>query len=125
MQLDRSGVRRQFPALGQRSSLTSAGRILADLLGPTRCLTSFLEDTTNLLNGLLSQVPKALWRLVLGRIVPAHGCPTILGKPVNRLADRLQHGGAQPLRQPACRHRPWAWQGSPGLACSAVGTLQA
>src|SRR5215216_7690766 len=74
MQLDRSGVRRQFPALGQRSSLTSAGRILADLLGPTRCLTSFLEDTTNLLNGLLSQVPKALWRLVLGRIVPAHGC---------------------------------------------------
>lgn len=70
--------------------------MLADLLGPTRCLTSFLEDTTNLLNGLLSQVPTALWRLVLGRIVPAHGCPTILGKPVNRLADRLQHGGSQP-----------------------------
>ena len=35
MQLDRSGGRRQFPALGQRSSLTSAGRMLADLLGPT------------------------------------------------------------------------------------------
>jgi hypothetical protein len=60
MQLDRSGVRRQFPALGQRSSLTSAGRMLADLLGPTAALTSFLEDATNLLNGLLSQVPKAL-----------------------------------------------------------------
>jgi hypothetical protein len=60
MQLDRSGGRRQFPALGQRSSLTSAGRMLADLLGPTAALTSFLEDATNLLNGLLSQVPKAL-----------------------------------------------------------------
>jgi hypothetical protein len=88
MQLDRSGVRRQFPALGQRSSLTSAGRtlMLADLLGPTRCLTRSLEDATNLLNGLHSQVPKTLWRLVLGLFVPAHGCPTILGKPVNRVA---------------------------------------
>jgi hypothetical protein len=35
MQLDHSGVRRQFPTLGQRSSLTSAGRMLADLLGLT------------------------------------------------------------------------------------------
>jgi len=34
--------------------------MLADLLGPTAALTSFLEDATNLLNGLLSQVPKAL-----------------------------------------------------------------
>src|SRR5215218_3589273 len=83
MPLDRAGVRRQFPALGQRSSLTSAAGGSA---WPTRCLTRFLEDATNLLNGLLSQVPKALWRLVLGRIVPAHGCPTILGKPVNRVA---------------------------------------
>jgi hypothetical protein len=35
--------------------------MLADLLGPTAALTSFLEDATNLLNGLLSQVPKALY----------------------------------------------------------------
>ena len=60
--------------------------MLADLLGPTAALTSFLEDATNLLNGLLSQVPKALWRLVLGLIVPAAWLSTILGKPVNRVA---------------------------------------
>src|SRR5215217_6567503 len=96
MQLDRSGGRRQFPALGQRSSLTSAGRMLADLLGPIRCLTSFLEDATNLLNGLLSQVPKALWRLVLGLFVPAHGCLPFWASRSIELPDRLQHGGSQP-----------------------------
>jgi hypothetical protein len=93
MQLDRSGVRRQFPALGQRSSLTSAAGGSA---WPTRCLTSFLEETTNLLNGLLSQVPTALWRLVLGLIVPAHGCLPFWVSRSIELADRLQHGGSQP-----------------------------
>src|SRR5215216_5813085 len=102
MQLDRSGGRRQFPALGQRSSLTSAGRILADLLGPTRCLTSFLEDATNLLNGLLSQVPKALWRLVLGLSFPRMAVLPFWASRSIELIDRLQHGGSQPLRQPAC-----------------------
>jgi hypothetical protein len=54
MQVDRSGVGRQLSALGQRSSLTSPVRVLAGLLGPTRCLASFLRDATNLRNGLLS-----------------------------------------------------------------------
>jgi hypothetical protein len=34
MQLDRSGVRRQLPALGQRSPLRSAGPMLAGLRRP-------------------------------------------------------------------------------------------
>jgi hypothetical protein len=80
-QLDRSGMRRQLPALGQRSSLTGAGRVLVCLRGPTCCLAGFLEQVTSLLNGLGSQVPKALQGLVLRLIVPVHGRPTILDKP--------------------------------------------
>src|SRR5262245_760069 len=72
MQADRSGVRRQLSALGQRSSLSSADRVPASLLGPTGCLAGCLADATSLLNGLVSQVPKALQGLVLGLIVLAH-----------------------------------------------------
>jgi hypothetical protein len=75
MQLDRSGVRRQLPALGQRSPLTSAGRMLAGVRGPTRCLAGFLEHVTSLLNDLASQVPKALRGLALGLVVPAQSRP--------------------------------------------------
>src|SRR5215211_1235159 len=96
LQVDRSGVRRQLSALGQRSSLTSPVRVLAGLLGPpTRCLASFLRDATNLGNGLLSQVAKALQGL--GLIIPTHGCPAMLNKPVDRRVRSPKHGRSQPL----------------------------
>jgi len=123
MQLDRSGVRRQFPALGQRSSLTSAGRtlMLADLLGPTRCLTRSLEDATNLLNGLHSQVPRRSGAWSSAFSFPRMAVLPFWPSRSIELPDRLQHGGSQPLRQPACCRRPWAWQGRQGLACSRGG----
>jgi hypothetical protein len=86
MHLDRSGMRRQLPALGQRSSLTSAARLLMCLGGPNRRLAGFLEHLTSLLNGLVSQVPKALQGLFIDLMAAAHDCPTILDKPVDRLA---------------------------------------
>ena len=123
LQVDRSGVRRQLGA-GQRSSLTSPVRVLAGLLGPTRCLASFLRDATNLRNGLLSQVAKALQGL--GLIIPTHGWPAIVNKPVDRLArsPRAWPVAAPPNYRPVAP--PWCRSGRDrGLACSAEGTLHA
>jgi hypothetical protein len=126
MQADRSGVRRQLPALGERSSLTSAGRALAGLRGPTRCLAGFLEHMTSLLNGLVSQVPKALQGPVLGLVglvIRAHGHP-IPDKPVDRLAPITSSmaGRGHSDNRPVTTAFGTARQ---GFASSAEGTLQA
>ena len=84
--LDRSGVRRQLPPFRQRGPGTGADRALVRLPRSIGCLVGFLEDATNPLNGLASQVPKALQRLALDRTVAAHGRPTILNKPVRQPA---------------------------------------
>ena len=108
------------------SSLTSADRVLAGPLGPTRCLAGFLADATNLLNGLVSQVVKAVPGLVLGLVVPAHGRPTI-----SRQAGR----STCPISSSTAGRSPGDNLLSPsllcrrgrdgGLACSAEGNAPA
>jgi hypothetical protein len=125
MQLDRSGMRRQLPALGHRSSLTSAGRVLMCLRGSTRCLAGSLEHVPSLLNGLVGQVPNAFQGLVLdlaGLVVLAHGRPTILDKPVDRPARTVPAWRvAAPPTTSRSRPAPAEMWPGQGFACSGKG----
>jgi hypothetical protein len=122
MHLDRSGMRRQLPALGQRSSLTSAGRLLMCLGGPTGRLAGFLEHLTSLLNGLVSQVPKALQGLVIGLMLPPM---TALPFWTSRSTDLPYTSSMAGAAQPAGPATPA--ENSPGKVSLALatGTTQA